>query len=58
MRLVNQVIRVLAFGWCCLMAAVFILDTAYQADAKSYQSASLIRLLIVSAWGLFALFLV
>ena len=38
------------------MAAVFILDTAYQADAKSYQPVSLIRLLIVSAWGLFALF--
>ena len=56
MRFINQVIRLLAFGWCCLMVAVFILGTAYKADAEFSQSASLIRLLIVSAWGLFALF--
>ena len=55
MRFINQVIRLLAFGWCCLMVAIFILGTAYKADAEFSQSASLIRLLIVSAWGLFAL---
>ena len=56
MRFVNQVIRLLAFGWCCLMVAVFVLGTLYKADAEFSRSASLIRLLIVSAWGLFALF--
>ena len=38
------------------MVAVFILGTAYKADAEFSQSASLIRLLIVSVLGLFALF--